>query len=167
MRILGLPGRQPSTFQPMRDLLALVARAGDRVEVQRYGFWAGDFTNPDLEPEALRAARSGGDLVIGWSIGALVAMTAREQHALEAKAWVFIGAPLKRLAAEGRSDLLRPQAACERTLFIQQSADPTGTFEELTAVLPPAAERREVAGGDHAYADAPKLAALITGWLPR
>ena len=86
MRILGLPGRQPSTVQPMTDLLALVARAGDHAEVQRYGFWAGDFTNPDIEPEAALAARSGADLVIGWSIGALVAMTAREQYALEAKA---------------------------------------------------------------------------------
>jgi predicted alpha/beta-hydrolase family hydrolase len=167
MRILGLPGREPSTCQPMTDLLALVARAGDRTEVQRYGFWAGDFTNPDVEPEAARAARSGGDLVIGWSIGALVAMTAREDYALKATAWVFIGAPLKRLAAEGRSSLLRRQAACERTLFIQQTADPTGTFEELMAVLPPDAECREVAGGDHAYGDAPKLAALISAWLLR
>jgi predicted alpha/beta-hydrolase family hydrolase len=148
---------------------ALLADLGEPdARIQRYGFWAqADTPDPDIAPEIEAVAASGADLILAKSIGSLIAMLARREHGLAARAYVFIGAPVKRLSAMGRLDLLAEQAAAAPTLFMQQTADPTGSFAELAAALPASAMVREIAGGDHIYADTGDLAALITAWRSR
>lgn len=164
MSVLALPGRRPETLPWMQALLTELG-APDAA-IQRYGFWAGDYSNPDVGPEARLAASSAADRVVALSIGTLVASIARREHGFGPRACVLIGAPVKRLAGEGRLDLLAEQAATIPTLFIQQAADPTGSFEALKAALPASATLRTVAGDDHAYDDIRGLAALIAGWPP-
>jgi hypothetical protein len=164
MSLLALPGRRPQTLAWMQALLADLA-APDAT-IQRYGFWTADHANSDVEPEAGIAAASGADRVVALSIGTLVAMNAREAHGFRPLACVFIGTPVKRLDAEGRLQHLADQAAATPTLFIQQTADPTGSFAELAAALPETAAVREVPGADHAYTDTRALAALVAGWWP-
>ena len=166
MTLLARSGRKPETLPWMQALLADLGEPDARI--QRYGFWAlADTPDPDIAPEIEAAAASGADVVLAKSIGSLIAMRARREHGLAARAYVFIGAPVKRLSAMGRLDLLAEQAAASPTLFIQQTADPTGGFAELSAALPTTAMAREVAGGDHAYAETRDLAKLIKAWLPR
>jgi hypothetical protein len=148
----------------MRALLADLGALD--AAIQRYGFWAGDHANPDVEPEARIAAASGADRVLALSIGTLVAMIARRTHGFRPSACIFVGTPVKRLHAEGLLGLLAEQAAAAPTLFIQQTADPTGSFAELAATLPEAAAACEVPGADHAYTDTRALAALVAGWRP-
>lgn len=162
MSLLALPGRRPETLPWMQALLTELG-APDAA-IQRYGFWAADYSDPDIEPEARVAASSPTEKVVALSIGTLVAMTARRQDGFRPGACVLIGTPVKRLAAEGRLDLLAEQAAAGPTLFIQQAADPTGSFEALKAALPASATLRTVAGDDHAYDDIRSLAALIAAW---
>ncbi|HEY8004265.1 MAG TPA: hypothetical protein VIE16_08555 [Phenylobacterium sp.] len=166
MRLLGLPGRLPSTFPAMQALAARLTGAGDTARVQPYGFWGGDFTNPDVEPEAAIAGGSGAERIVALSIGCLVAMRAHIAHGLRPCACVFIGAPVRRLAAEGRLDLLARQAHAVPTLFVQRTADPTGAFAELAAALPHDGQLRELAGEIHAYEDVETLAAMIEAWPP-
>jgi len=144
---------------------ALLADLGHpEAATQRYGFWANpDAPDPEIGPEIEAAVASGAQAVVAKSIGTLIAMLARS-GGLAARAYVFIGAPVKRLDAMGRLDLLAKHARAAPTLFIQQSDDPTGSFTELAAALPAAANLREVQGADHAYADTAGLAALITDW---
>jgi hypothetical protein len=162
MTLLALPGRRPETLATMQGLLDALGEP--TAAIQAYGFWAGDHANPDVEPEARIAAASGAGRVVALSIGTLVAMTACRAHGFRPRACVFIGTPVKRLAAEGRLDLLAEQAAAIPTLFVQQTADPTGAFAELAAALPANAEVREVPGADHRYAHAAGLARLIQIW---
>jgi pimeloyl-ACP methyl ester carboxylesterase len=166
LRILALPGRLPETAPRIE---ALARALGGEVEVQRYAAWPGDPV-PDEAAEAVRAAElRRPDLLIAMSFGTLVAMAAREAHGLSAKAYVFLGAPVRRLATEGRLDLFARQAAAAPTLFIQQTEDFTGPYRELLAALPPDAAAHEVPGGDHVYDDVAGLAAIITRWtgIPR
>jgi len=160
LRILGLPGRLPETA-PRIEALGLAL--ADQVEVQRYAAWPGD-PIPDEAAEAARAARHSPDLVIAMSFGCLVAMAARETHGLNAEAYVFMGAPVRRLAVEGRLRLLARQAQAAPTLFIQQTDDFTGPYRELLAALPPDAVAHEVPGADHVYDAAGGLAEVIARW---
>jgi pimeloyl-ACP methyl ester carboxylesterase len=161
LRILGLPGRLPETAP---RIAALGRALGGEVEVQRYAAWPGD-PIPDEVAEAARAAGHSPDLVIAMSFGCLVAMAARETHGLTAKAYVFLGAPVRRLAVEGRLGLLARQAQAAPTLFIQQTEDFTGPYRELLAALPREAVAHEVPGADHVYDAAAGLAGVVARWL--
>jgi len=145
-------------------MAALAGALSDDAAVHRYAAWPDD----PVPHEAAEAARVGAlqpaDLVVALSFGTLVAMAAREAHGLRAKAYVFLGAPVRRLAAEGRLGVLARQAAAAPTLFIQQTEDFTGPYGELLAALPPDAASHEVPGDDHVYDDASGLAQIITRW---
>ncbi|WP_293452710.1 hypothetical protein [Phenylobacterium sp.] len=147
----------------MRALVAALARPGDEARVLDYAFWAGDFVNPDLDGEARLAAGWRPDVVVAKSIGCLVAAAACADHGLAPRACVLIGAPVNRLLAEARGDLLARHAARAPTLFIQQAEDPTGSLAELARLVPGQAVR-EASGADHLYADIPELVGLIEAW---
>jgi hypothetical protein len=162
MRLLALPGRLMATHAR----LEAVARAlSDDFAVHRYAAWPDDPV-PHEADEAARvaAAYAPPDLTLAVSFGSLIAMALRTRHAFRARAYVLMGAPLDRLKAEGRSDLLAEQHRAAPTLFIQQTADFTGAFRDLAAVLPAGAEVREIAGADHVYDRAPELAGIIKRW---
>jgi hypothetical protein len=165
MTRLALPGRRAETLAWMQALLGDLGQPD--TPIRRYGFWSSpDRPDPDIAPEVEAVAASGADVVLAKSIGCLIALLARRDRGFTARAYVFIGAPVKRLAALGWLDLLAEQAEAAPTLFIQQSADPTGSFGELAAALSPTAALSEIPGDDHAYADTATLAALITAWPP-
>jgi hypothetical protein len=163
VRILGLPGRLPETFDHMQALLASLAEASDVVEAQRYGFWDGGVADPDFAGEARRAAASAPESVVAKSLGCLVAMEACAVHGLTPRACVFIGVPLRRLEAEGRADMLARHASAIPTLFIQQPDDPTGRLADLARRVPGAA-CRTASGDDHVYSDLAELARFVRSW---
>ncbi len=109
MKLLGLPGRKPSTLAQMVELVGSVRLGQTRRGVQEYGFWgAGEVTNPDAEPGAAAAAASGADWVIAKSFGTLVAMTAASGYGFRLARCVFIGTPLVRLRGDGLADAVHP-----------------------------------------------------------
>ena len=160
MRILALPGRLPETHARMT---ALALALGDEVEIRRYAAWPGDPVPHEAE-EAAWAGAQDPDLVLAVSFGTLVAMRARADFGLSAKGYVFLGAPVRRLAAEGRLGLLADQARAAPTLFIQQAEDFTGPFRELAAALPAEADAREIEGADHVYDRTAALTQIILRW---
>jgi predicted alpha/beta-hydrolase family hydrolase len=168
MKLLGLPGRMQSTFPLMEALVRAVDVGATNSHVQAYGFWnepASPALNP--APEAVIAAATGADAVIAKSFGTRVTTLAESAHGFRPKWCVFIGAPLNWLAATGATAALRAQPDVSPTLFIQQTADPTGAFRELAALVPASARATlvEVPGNDHVYDDTAALARLIDAWV--
>lgn len=163
MRILGLPGRLPETLDQVEALVGALAGPRDEALALRYRFWTADFANPDLDGEARAAADWRPDVVVAKSIGCLVAAAACADQGLAPRACVLIGAPVNRLLAEARRELLARHAARTPTLFIQQAEDPTGPLAELARLVAGQAVR-EASGADHLYADIPELVGLIEAW---
>ncbi len=137
MNLLGLPGRQPSTFALMEALVSAVHGGATSTHVQTYGFWKAPPSRVlDPAPEAVIASASGAIAVIAKSFGTRVTTLAESDHGFKPEWCVFIGVPLNWLAATGATSALKAQPAFCPTLFIQQTADPTGAFGELAALVP-------------------------------
>jgi hypothetical protein len=165
MKLLGLPGRKSSTYEPMIDLVGRLDLGQTETVVRRYGFWlAEDVENPDTGPEVDAVAASGADIVVAKSMGTLLTMLACERGGFAPRRCVFIGLPLRRLREFGRTDLIAAQCARAPTLFIQQSADFNGPHAELADLVAGRAIVEEVPGGDHVYGDLDLLARLIHSW---
>lgn len=151
----------------MQDLTARLRLGQDETVVQTYGFWdGGDIGDPDVSPEAERAAATSADMVIAKSIGTRVTVMAARDHGFTPKACVFVGTPLRWFEAQDRLDWLREHVARTPTLLIQQTSDFNGPFDELAAVVAdaPGARMVEVPGGDHVYEDLRVVAGPIARW---
>jgi hypothetical protein len=148
---------------------ALLAALGLReAAIQAYGFWReADHPNPDVDPEALAAAKCGADLVLAKSIGTHVAMLACRDHGLDPGACVFLATPLRRFEPLGLIPLLENHCASVDTLFVQQTADYNGPFAELAQIVGPypRCQVAEVPGGDHLYEDIDIIAPIVRAWL--
>ena len=119
---------------------------------------------PTLTAEASRFPVDDAELVVAKSMGTMVLLASAAATAPPGCA-VLIGTPLVGYSPEQKAALvaLANRIPC---LFIQQSADFTGTYESLTAELQGVeATLVEVAGHDHVYADTDMLGATIDDWL--
>jgi hypothetical protein len=163
MKIVGLPGRNKETDGWLNELLALLALG--EYEVLRYRHWA-DGTEPNIahEMEALRGRAP--DLVVAKSMGTIVATTAYRSASFRPARAVLIGSPIGRSTPESQA-LYRALAEAIPTLFIQQTADFTGTFVELESIVQGSAHGQlaEVPGNDHAYSDTARLASIVASWV--
>ncbi|MBP7815072.1 MAG: hypothetical protein KA085_03030 [Phenylobacterium sp.] len=167
MKLLGLPGREPSTLAQMEALLARLEIGQTETEIRHHGFWATDWSDPDVLPEAEAVARLSADLVIAKSIGTLVAMLAVAREGFAPTACVFIATPLNRLIAEEEVALLEAHCAAIPTLFVQQSDDFNGAYGPLAQIVArhPGCAAVEIPGGDHLYEDIELIAPLIEAWV--
>ncbi|MDO8799509.1 hypothetical protein [Phenylobacterium sp.] len=167
MNLLGLPGREPSTLAQMEALLARLEIGQTETVIRHHGFWATDWSHPDLSPEAQAVGQLSADLIIAKSIGTLVAMLAIARHGFAPTACVFIATPLNRLVAEDRIALLDAHCDAIPTLFIQQTDDLNGAFAPLGAIVArhPGCMAVEIPGGDHLYEDLELIAPLIEAWV--
>lgn len=165
MKVIGLPGRNKETEDWLRHLLASLALGAS--EVVRYGHWGGD-TDPNIihETEALRGRAV--DLVVAKSMGTIVAATAWSAVSFQPARAVLIGSPVAGARAE-MQELYRGLAEQIPTLFIQQTADFSGTFAELKSVVEGCSNAHlvEVPGKEHLYADNAALGSAISAWLGR
>ena len=165
MKIIGLPGRNKETEGWLRQLLASLALG--EAEVVRYRHWTDD-TDPNIthETEALRGRAV--NLVVAKSMGTIVATTAYLSASFRPARAVLIGSPVAELTHELRA-LYRGFAEEISTLFIQQTADFTGTFAQLEAIVQGCAHTRlvEVPGKDHGYGDTVAVASIIASWIGR
>lgn len=165
-RVLGLPGREPSTLSQMQALLAELGVGAEAI--QAYGFWGhADHSNPQLGGEAAAAGGSGAEVVVAKSIGTLVTLLAERDHGLAPKACVFLATPMRRFHAQGWVPLLADHCAAIPTLFVQQTDDFNGAFADLAEVVARHRECRcvEIPGGDHLYEDIGRIAPPVRGWL--
>ncbi|MBP8246240.1 MAG: hypothetical protein KAX56_05185 [Phenylobacterium sp.] len=167
MKLLGLPGRQPSTLAQMEALLARLEIGQTETEIRRYDFWAADWSHPEVSPEAEAVGQLTADLVIAKSIGTLIAMLAVARQGFAPTACVFLATPLNRLVAEDRVALLEAHCDAIPTLFIQQSDDFNGAYAPLARIVArhPRCAAMEIPGGDHLYEDLDLIAPLIEAWV--
>ena len=163
MKIIGLPGRNQETDGWLNELLALLALG--EYEVVRYRHWA-DGAEPNIahEMEALRGRAA--DLVVAKSMGTIVATTAYRSASFRPARAVLIGSPIGQSTPELQA-LYSALAEGIPTLFIQQTADFTGTFVQLESIVRGCAHGQlaEVPGNDHAYRDTAGLASIISSWV--
>lgn len=167
MKLLGLPGREPSTLAQMEALLARLEIGQTETEIRHHGFWETDWRNPDVLPEAEMVGQFSADLVIAKSIGTLIAMLAVAREGFAPTACVFIATPLNRLIAEDRVALLEAHCDAIPTLFIQQADDFNGAYAPLALIVArhPRCAAVEIPGGDHLYEDLDLIAPLIEAWV--
>lgn len=152
----------------MRALLdAIELQQSERI-IQRYQCWSIPGTSLDLETEAAIAVRTDPDIVIAKSIGTRVAMNAFKKDLLSAKAYIFLGIPLRGCTNDETSAL---QKLCTTipTLLIQQTNDPAGSFSALASLFPvsPTCKTSEVPGNDHRYGNIEQLKQIIESWYSR
>jgi len=129
-----------------------------------YRHWGADI-EPDVSFEAGCLQNQSINLVLAKSLGTLVATTAYSSFSFSPSRPVFIGTPLRSVAP----DVLELYAKFTDnvpTLFIQQTADFTGSYMELNAITQEFArcDTVEVPGDDHSYSNIPALVAIIEPW---
>lgn len=166
MRVLGLPGRKPSTLPQMRALLA--ALGFDGAPVHTYGFWnAADVVDPDISPEVAAVASSAADLVVAKSIGTLITALAAQERRFAPKACVFLAIPLRRFQALELVPVLQAHCRTVPTLVIQQTADYNGAYAQVAEIVAPhpLCGVTEIPGGDHLYEDIELIAPIVRTWL--
>ena len=165
MNILGLPGINPVTEQWLKSLLDAVDLNQSETVIQRYRCWSLPGTGLDLETEAAIAAQAKPDTVIAKSIGTRVALSAFTKGLLSAKAYIFLGIPL-RGCVDG--DISALQMMCNNVpiLLIQQTNDPAGSFSDLSSLVPvsPTCKTSEIPGNDHRYGNIKQLKQIIESW---
>ena len=166
MKILGLPGIRPATFQWMQKLIAALDLGQTEISVQQYRCWSGGpGAQLNLNEEAAFAARGNPDLVIAKSVGTRVALHAYVNRLLLADSYIFLGTPVNNFAGK-EIESLKYMCNAARILLIQQKQDPTGDFMKLSSCLPiaPLCVHTEIPGNDHAYANTTLLKQLVESW---
>ena len=163
MRVIGLPGRNPETEAWMGTLTASLQLGQTVTEVAHYRHWDTG-ANPDVAHEAGRIQFSEDDLVIGKSMGTMVLLASAGLSGPPGRS-VFIGTPISAYPADSL-EALQQFGTAVPSLFIQQTADFTGSFAALEGVVGDLAlaSMAEVGGEDHVYADTGELKAIIESW---
>ena len=165
MKILGLPGVIIETHQWMQDLLSEMRGLQFESVVARYRHWS-EGQDLDVNYEAGCQANKSVDCVIAKSLGTYISTVAFDSFNFKPAKAVFIGTPLKRHRPDNFELLLR-FARSVPTLFIQQTSDLYGSYQELSEVVQDLKNIMvlEVPGDDHQYADVKSLQKLIVPFL--
>lgn len=150
----------------MEEILAGVRGDEDETLTLYYECWTAPGSELNEATEIARACGFAPDLVCAKSMGAVLTLLGVSSGSLQPRSCVLIGTPLAGLRADEREVLTAWHTRSIATLFIQQTADRTGSFEELSNLVT-ATERCilvEVAGHDHVYSDTPALISHICRW---
>jgi hypothetical protein len=134
-------------------------------KVAHYRHWDMD-VDADVAYEAECLRDRAVQLVVAKSLGTQIAAHAFKHSGFRPRAAVLIGTVI--VDADGAMlELFRHLADRIPVLFIQQSADPGGSYADLSRLVAESAraEASEVPGDDHAYEDLSALAAIIRPWL--
>lgn len=102
MHIHGLPGKNQQTEQWLKNLLCSLELGQTTVTVQKYACWQSPGSELDLDVELSVAGKERPDLIVGKSIGTLVALYGYQSGAVRAGAYVFIGMPVRNRPEEER-----------------------------------------------------------------
>jgi hypothetical protein len=164
-RTLVLPGRLPETVSWAKQLCREVGSKLEPCTIAEYSHWtSGDL--PEVPGEAGKISDIQPTWIIAKSMDTLVASFAQAQSGLMARKAVFMGSPVQAYTDADAERLVRFCAAIP-TLFIQQAADYTGSFEQMQELTQDCAncERIEIPGSDHVYGEFDTLVPLIRSWL--
>ena len=164
MKILGLPGINPTTEQWMKKLLGAIDLNQTEVVIQQYQCWSHPGSGMNLEKEASITAKSNPDIVIAKSIGTRVLLRAYMSYLISANKFVLIGIPIRSYSRSEISELNK-LCALKSTLIIQQSDDPVGSYSTLISTIPDTSCKMvEIQGSDHRYSDIEDLKLIIEPW---
>ncbi len=165
MKILGLPGINPTTEQWMKKLLSAIDLNQTEVVIQQYQCWSHLGSGMNLEKEASIAAKFRPDFVIAKSIGTRVLLCTFTNDLISANTFVLIGIPIQGYAKSEISELNK-LCALKSTLIIQQSDDPVGSYSTLISTIPDTSlcKMVEVQGSDHRYSNIEDLKLIIEPW---
>jgi predicted alpha/beta-hydrolase family hydrolase len=166
MNILGLPGKNDSTGPWMREILAAISSQGDIVETQYYDAWKKPGAEIDEKLEIAIAEKFSPSLIVAKSMGAIITILGVSLRKVMPIECVLIGVPVNSLLQEERSILSAWPDAGIRTLFIQQSSDMTGSYNQLVDLVPSSEDitLAEIEGSDHAYSNTNEIARIIRNW---
>ena len=161
MKILGLPGVIPETKKWMQELLLALDGYSFDSRIQEYRHWS-DGSDEDIDYEASCLKESIVDLVIAKSLGTFVSTYAFDAYNFRPQRAVFIGSPIRRHRSNNY-ELLSAFVESVPTLFIQQTADFNGSYNELSKVVQafPNTVITEVPGDDHIYSNIGELQRII------
>ncbi|MBP18584.1 MAG: hypothetical protein QF849_08700 [Pseudomonadales bacterium] len=164
MRILGLPGIKPATFQWLSEIvdgLQLDAR------IQEYDCWRNEPSNKlDLGIEVPAAIDFEPELIIAKSIGTLIVLhTSREIQ--PSNGYVLIGIGKGFLDNDDRKAVIDLSQSDIPLLFIQQTSDPACSYRDLCELLGEDhnAKLVEMPGADHEYRNQDELVSIINSWI--
>jgi hypothetical protein len=161
MLIIALPGRSVETETWMKKLLAAMSLPD--ATIIRYQHWDKDI-EASVSFEAARLTEQRPQLVIAKSLGTVIAATAFHLHGFRPATAVLIGTPYAALPS-GDIEILQRFAANVQTLFIQQTEDPGGAADTLSASLQlTQGIVAAVPGNDHIYSDTAALVAAFNSW---
>ena len=163
MQVLGLPGRNPATFEWLTALLGAINFGDANITVQRYECWSAPGSELDLALEARRATETGPELIVAKSIGTTVAL-ALDLASIAATKLVFIGVPLHMYTAS-EMETLNNLFNQGLLLIIQQTSDPAGSANDIRSVVSRPELIAEVPGNDHDYFDLEILKSAIEDWI--
>ncbi len=169
MNILGLPGKNDATGPWMEKILSGVSSQNDVVVTQYYKAWQVPGSEIDEFLELKLAADFRPHLLVAKSMGSIIAILGASTGKLVPEKCVLIGVPVDSLREDEKSALSSWSAAGVNTLFIQQSADLTGSYQNLADVVSPSPNVTfvEIDGSDHVYGDTEQIAEIINDWQMR
>jgi len=162
MKILGLPGVKLETQKWMQDLLSEIQAVPLVFHIAEYRHWSSD-QDPDVNFEASCQANMSVDYVIAKSLGTYISTIAFDSFNFKPRKAIFIGTPIKR-HSENNFELLLKFTKSVPTLFIQQTSDFNGSYQELSEIVQcqQDTELVEVPGNDHQYNDIKGLQKIIS-----
>lgn len=168
MRVLLLGGQNPRHAEWVRAFAGELESAGHATAFVDYQNWSegGDTRVPHEMDVAAAITKEWGDfIVVGKSIGSVIAIEGIGRGLLKAGAAVLMGFPLTALTHDaeirGAAGLLPP------TIVFQNERDPFGSAQEVSAFFTeygPAGCRVVTNFGhaDHDYVDFPTLVGAVT-----
>lgn len=172
MNLVLLPGNSKAANEKwIKDVAESVKDSFDSTYIHTYQHWflGGSI---DLENELKRLSESIKNLddyvVFAKSAGAILTYMAVERDILHPKKCIFIGTAI----AFAKSLSLSPENLVQKfsipTLYIQKTADPAYSFNDLKSFLMDMKAKNyeliELPGSDHDYNDINKLRDLIVGF---
>lgn len=169
MKILGLPGRDESSFSWLKDILAVIELPGAEKKAQYYEHWRSEGAGIDASLEIGRAAAYKPDLIVGKSLGSVGTLLGVSMGALNPGACILIGVPVLEMQQQELDVLAHWPANGIPTLIIQQTAGRTGGYPDLLEKITPAGAcvAIEVTGDDHLYSDIDEMGQIMNSWLKR
>lgn len=161
MEILGMPGIKPATANWMSDLFVALGEPCSGFRIANYRHWA-ENCKADVNYEASCLENASPGILVAKSFGTVVSSYAFSSFNFRPKKAIFIGTPLQTHSRDSYR-LLETFVSTTPTIFIQQTADFLGSYQELSGAIETFNNARavEVPGNDHAYSKIELLKTII------
>ena len=168
MKILLLGGQSPRHYDWVREVREVLEEAGNEVVLHDYAHWLRDEPTIDFMAElnavsTIAQEIEGDYIIVAKSIGTVLTAVGTMRGLLAPKACLLLGFPLQSFKDD--EDVATAIGALPLSIFVQNTDDPLGSYDELTDYLRPLAPATTVTvplpGKTHDYMDFMLIAELV------